>query len=176
MLFEEQRSDCRIKPGGLCAITRQTSRKADEKDLQEERMMDRENKRKKYDKSYYKTHACDEVFTCRVCDRMVVPQGAGTDHRNHCPNCLCSLHVDIEPGDRAADCGGIMDPIAVWVRRDGEWAIIHRCRRCGSLSSNRVAADDNPMKLMSIAMKPLCGPPFPIERIEELMGGEGSLR
>ncbi len=179
MLFEEQRSDCRIKPGGLCAITRQTSRKADEKDRQEERMMDRENKRKKYDKSYYKTHACDEVFTCRVCDRMVVPQGAGTDHRNHCPNCLCSLHVDIEPGDRAADCGGIMDPIAVWVRRDGEWAIIHRCRRCGSLSSNRVAADDNPMKLMSIAMKPLCGPPFPIERIEELtalMGGEGSLR
>jgi hypothetical protein len=34
------------------------------------------------------------------------------------------------------------------------------------------------MKLMSIAMKPLANPPFPIERIEELtkmMGGEGSL-
>ena len=30
------------------------------------------------------------------------------------------------------------------------------------LSSNRVAADDNPMKLMSIAMKPLCLPPFPL--------------
>ena len=47
------------------------------------------------------------------------------------------------------------------------------------LSSNRVAADDNPMKLMSIAMKPLCEPPFPLDRIEEmtaLMGGDGRLR
>ena len=55
----------------------------------------------------------------------------------------------------------------------------HRCKRCGALSSNRVAADDNPMKLMSIAMRPLSAPPFPLERIEEmtaLMGGEGSLR
>ncbi len=83
------------------------------------------------------------------------PQNAGSDHRNHCPNCLSSLHVDIEPGDRAADCGGIMEPVAVWVRKGGEWAIIHRCKRCGALSSNRVAADDNPMKLMSIAMRPL---------------------
>ena len=35
------------------------------------------------------------------------------------------------------------------------------------------------MKLMSIAMKPLCLPPFPIERIEELtalMGGDGQLK
>lgn len=104
--------------------------------------------------------------------------GAGSDHRNHCPNCLSSLHLDIEPGDRAADCGGIIDAVGVWVRKNGEWAIIHRCRRCGQLNSNRVAADDNPMKLMSIALKPLCSPPFPIERIEEmtkLMGGDGEL-
>ena len=39
-----------------------------------------------------------------------------------------------------------MDPIAVWVRKNGEWAIVHRCRRCGAMSSNRVAADDNPNK------------------------------
>ena len=36
------------------------------------------------------------------------------------------------------------------------------------LSPNRVAADDNPMKLMSIAMKPIANPPFPIERMEEM--------
>ena len=30
------------------------------------------------------------------------------------------------------------------------------------------AADDNPMKLMSIAMKPLCAPPFPLDYIEEM--------
>lgn len=141
--------------------------------------MNRENKRKKYEDNYYKDHPCNEPFTCKVCGRHVVPMGAGSNHRNHCPNCLSSLHVDIEPGDRASDCGGIMEPVAVWVRKNGEWAIIHRCRRCGTMSSNRVAADDNPMKLMSIALKPLCEPPFPIERIEEmtaLMSGDGSLR
>ena len=140
--------------------------------------MNRENKRKSLEKGYYKTHACSDSFTCRVCGRLVTPQSAGTDHRNHCPNCLSSLHVDIEPGDRASDCGGIMEPAAVWVRKGGEWAIIHRCRRCGALSSNRIAADDNPLKLMSIAMRPLSAPPFPIERIEEmthLMGGDGEM-
>ena len=75
--------------------------------------MNRENKRKTYKKDYYKTHACKESFTCKSCGREVVPTGAGSNHRNHCPNCLCSQHLDIEPGDRAADCGGLMEPIAV---------------------------------------------------------------
>lgn len=122
---------------------------------------------------------CNDYYRCKICGRLVTPQNAGSNHRNHCPNCLSSLHVDIEPSDRASDCGGIMEPVAVWVRKGGEWAIIHRCKRCGNLSSNRVAADDNPMKLMSIAMKPLCKPPFPLERIEEitvLMGGDGTMK
>lgn len=140
--------------------------------------MNRQTKRKQ-EKGYYKTHACTDHFVCKVCNRQVFPEGAGSDHRNHCPNCLTSLHVDIKPGDRESDCGGWMEPVAVWVRKGGEWAIIHRCRQCGEFSSNRVAADDNPMKLMSIAMKPLSEPPFPLERIEELvslMGGEGSMK
>ena len=102
--------------------------------------MNRENKRKTFEKGYYKTHACRDTFTCKVCGRLCTPENAGSDHRNHCPNCLSSLHVDIEPGDRESDCGGIMEPVAVWVRRGGEWAIIHRCKRCGALGSNRVAA------------------------------------
>ena len=141
--------------------------------------MNRENKRRQKDPGYYRTHRCEEVCTCKVCGRQVGPEGAGSSHRNHCPNCLHSLHVDDRPGDRAACCGGIMEPVGVWVRKGGEWAVIHRCRRCGHLSSNRVAADDNPMKLMSIALKPLALPPFPLERVEELtalMGGEGSLK
>ena len=146
--------------------------------LKEEIKLNRENKRKNYEKGYYKTHACNESFTCKICGRMVVSLGAGSDHRNHCPNCLHSLHVDIEPGDRASDCGGHMEPVAVWVRNKGEWAIIHRCKMCGDFSSNRVAADDNPMKLISIAMKPISQPPFPIERMEEMtkcMGGYENL-
>ncbi len=140
--------------------------------------MNRENKRKQFEKGYYKTHRSDNSFVCCVCGRPVAPGGAGSNHRNHCPNCLSSLHVDNEPGDRESGCGGVMEPIAVWVRKSGEWALIHRCRRCGKIGSNRVAADDNPMKLMSIAMKPLCLPPFPLERIEEmtaLMGGDGRM-
>ena len=141
--------------------------------------MNRENKKKSYKKGYYKSHACNESFTCKVCGRLVVPNGAGSDHRNHCPYCLTSMHLDIEPGDREADCGGAMEPVAVWVRKNGEWAIIHRCKICGALSSNRIAADDNPMQLMSIAMKPVSSPPFPLEKIEEmtkLMGGDGELK
>ena len=141
--------------------------------------MNRENKRKQYEKGYFKTHACADSFTCKVCGRLMTPENAGSEHRNHCNNCLCSLHVDIDPGDRASDCGGIMDPVAVWVRKGGEWAVVHRCRRCGALHSNRVAADDNPMKLMSIALRPLAEPPFPLEHIEEMtaaMAGDGELR
>ena len=132
--------------------------------------MKKENKRNKI---------CNNDFTCIACGRLVRFAGAGSGHRNHCPNCLCSLHLDISPGDRNADCGGVMEPIAVWVRKNGEWAIIHRCSRCGWLSSNRIAADDNPLKLMSIALKPVSSPPFPLERIEEMTrqsSGDGIIR
>ena len=120
--------------------------------------MNRENKRKQFEKGYYKNHKCSETFKCKVCGREVFPENAGSEHRNHCPNCLSSLHVDNEVGDRESDCGGIMEPIGVWVRKNGEWAIIHRCKRYGKISSNRTAADDNPMKLMSLALKPLAFP------------------
>ena len=117
--------------------------------------MNRENKRRKYDKNYYKKNPCTDSFTCKNCGWPIVSNGAGSNHRNHCPNCLCSVHVDNKPGDRDSGCGATMDPIGAWVRKDGEWALIHRCRYCGSMSSNRIAADDNPMKLMAIAIRPL---------------------
>ncbi len=104
-------------------------------------------------------------FTCRNCGAFASWEDAGSAHRNHCPRCLCSVHLDEVPGDRAADCGGLMEPIAVWVRAKGEWAIIHRCRQCGALSSNRIGADDDPTLLMSLAVRPLAQPPFPLERL-----------
>lgn len=114
----------------------------------------------------------NSYFNCRSCGARVELSGAGSEHRNHCPRCLCSVHLDNEPGDRAADCGGVMEPIGVWVRRDGEWALIHRCRSCGAFSSNRIAADDDPLKLMSIAVRPLASPPFPIEFLGRMTGTE----
>lgn len=131
--------------------------------------MNRENKKRKYDKNYYKKNPCTDSFTCRNCGWPIVSNGAGSNHRNHCPNCLCSLHVDETPGDRASNCGGIMEPIGVWVRSDGEWAIIHCCKHCGKLSSNRIAADDNPMKLMALAMKPVVSDFLDKDRLKEML-------
>jgi hypothetical protein len=88
----------------------------------------------------------------------------GTEHRNHCPSCLWSRHLDAHiPGDRGSDCGAAMEPIAVCVRADGEWALIHRCAGCAALDVNRIAGDDNPLVLMRLAVRPLAQPPFPLE-------------
>ena len=104
-----------------------------------------------------------ESFNCRRCGRPVPPQPYGSHHRNHCPHCLWSLHVDEAVGDRRCACRGKMEPIAVWVRDDGEWALIHRCTSCGTLRSNRIAADDNPWAMMSVAARALANPPFPVD-------------
>ena len=104
-------------------------------------------------------------FRCVHCAQEVAGQALGTEHRNHCPLCLWSKHLDATPGDRAADCGGAMEPVAVWVRPGGDWAIIHRCRRCGELHSNRIAGDDNELALVALAVRPLAQPPFPLERL-----------
>lgn len=101
-------------------------------------------------------------FVCKHCKRVVNPEPYGSQHRNHCPWCLWSLHVDNQPGDRASCCRGQMEAVAVWVRQDGEWAIIHRCQGCGVLKSNRIASDDHPWSLMALAAKPVSQPPFPI--------------
>jgi RNHCP domain len=105
-----------------------------------------------------------DSFRCRRC-RLDVPLTApGTQHRNHCPNCLWSRHVDDDvPGDRAAECSASMEPISVSVREDGEWALVHRCTACSTVHVNRIAGDDNPLVLMRLAVRPLARPPFPLE-------------
>ena len=78
--------------------------------------------------------------------------------------------MDIRPGDRRCGCRGLMEPIAVWVRHDGEWAIVHRCRKCKALRINRIAGDDGELPLLSLAVRPLAQPPFPLDRLA--MGAE----
>ncbi len=90
---------------------------------------------------------------CRLDVSLVAP---GTAHRNHCPNCLTSLHVDHRiPGDRAAQCRGRMEALSLTVRPDGEWMLIHQCLTCARLSSNRIAGDDNALALVRLALRPL---------------------
>jgi hypothetical protein len=89
-----------------------------------------------------------ETFRCRHCRTMVGPTLSGGRHRNHCPICLYSLHVDGKtPGDRASDCRSLMAPIGLHTRPSGEQAIVHRCLGCGFVRHNRVAADDSPFVL-----------------------------
>ena len=45
--------------------------------------MNRENKRKTFEKGYYKTHACNDTFTCKVCGRV----------------CTCLLYTSPSPRD-----------------------------------------------------------------------------
>jgi RNHCP domain-containing protein len=104
-------------------------------------------------------------FRCGHCRLDVSIDAVGTAHRNHCPNCLWSRHVDDSPGDRAAECGSLMEPIAITVRGNGEWVLVHRCRGCDELHLNRTAGDDNPLMLMRLAVQPLAQPPFPMEWI-----------
>ena len=102
-------------------------------------------------------------FICRYCGRTVSKEAPGTRHRNHCPWCLCSVHLDRKAGDRSSSCNGIMEPIAVSVRRGNEWVLIHRCSSCGALKENRIAGDDNELALMSLAVRPVAQPPFPLD-------------
>jgi hypothetical protein len=60
-----------------------------------------------------------------------------------------------------------MEPIGVSIQRNGEWSLVHRCTGCGTLRINRIASDDNEMLLLSLAVRPLSAPPFPLERIEK---------
>lgn len=83
----------------------------------------------------------NEGFTCAQCGGGVAPLANGSV-RNHCPHCLWSRHVDVHPGDRASDCGGDLEPVAV--EKDGKkgWLVVHRCTRCGARRRNRAALDD----------------------------------
>jgi hypothetical protein len=107
----------------------------------------------------------DSSFTCIVCGGHVPARGFGTNHRNHCPCCLWSRHLDEEPGDRGAACREPMEPIAIEVRKDGEWAIVHRCTGCGLIRTNRIGGDAHERALLALALRPIASPAFPLDDI-----------
>lgn len=113
-----------------------------------------------------------EKYQCCVCGWMPA-ENEPDGNWDHCPNCFASIH---ETGEDGCDCGGTLRPISVWVKPDDSWEIIQRCSLCGELTSAPISGDDNPIKLLSLAIKPLSIPPFPIEKMQEMttmMGGQG---
>jgi len=79
----------------------------------------------------------DSSFICENCGKEVKPLGYSS--RNHCPFCLWSLHLDVNPGDRASECGGKMEPVRVEIDSKKGYVIIHKCTKCGEIRRNRTA-------------------------------------
>jgi DNA-directed RNA polymerase subunit RPC12/RpoP len=83
----------------------------------------------------------NNAFTCAHCALEVLPLQNGSV-RNHCPHCLHSLHVDVNPGDRASDCLGLLEPVGVDYDGKKGWIVVHRCAKCGAERRNKAALDD----------------------------------
>ncbi|MFA6227608.1 MAG: RNHCP domain-containing protein [Patescibacteria group bacterium] len=79
-----------------------------------------------------------ENFKCEHCGAEV----KGSGYTNHCPKCLWSKHVDIEPGDRRAECGGLMRPIDLYYR-GGKWIVSQRCESCGFTRNDKIREEDD---------------------------------
>ena len=83
----------------------------------------------------------DEEFICENCGNKVQPLGYSC--RNHCPKCLCSKHVDVNPGDRAEECHGKLIPVGIETSNRKGYVIVFKCDKCGAIRKNKAAEDDN---------------------------------
>lgn len=92
----------------------------------------------------------DEEFKCENCGRHVPKLGYSC--RNHCPFCLYSKHVDIEPGDRLETCHGLLEPIGIETNGKKGYIIVFRCQKCGSIRKNKVAEDDDMDKVIALSV------------------------
>ncbi len=101
-------------------------------------------------------------FECSNCKRFVeFSKYIGTKHRNHCPFCLWSFHLDDKKsGDRKAICEGQMVPLGLTFKQEGldkygkkkqgELMLVHECQKCLKISINRIAGDDDHQALTEV--------------------------
>lgn len=97
-----------------------------------------------------KFNEIDEEFICDNCNKKV--DKLIYSSRDHCKYCLYSKHLDINPGDRASNCLGILVPIDVEKYKD-TYKIIYRCSKCGKQKKNIIAKDDDFDQLLYIMSK-----------------------
>ena len=83
----------------------------------------------------------DNEFNCVNCGKKV--EKLKYTSRDHCNNCLYSLHVDVFPGDRKNGCKGVLVPINVIQTSKKGQVIIYKCSKCGVEVRNVVAEDDD---------------------------------
>lgn len=87
-----------------------------------------------------------EDFVCEHCATKV----KGNGYTNHCPKCLWSKHVDVNPGDRLEACGGMMEPVALEKRKAG-YILTHKCQKCGLERKNYSAENDEVDSLIKLS-------------------------
>ena len=95
-----------------------------------------------------KFNMIDEAFTCEKCNKDVKPLKYTA--RDHCPHCLYSKHVDINPGDRLNTCKGLLKPIDIEKFKD-TYKIIYKCEKCNQIHKNIIANDDNYDEILKIS-------------------------
>ena len=90
----------------------------------------------------------DDSFVCANCGTKV--EKLGYTSRDHCNKCLCSIHIDINPGDRANTCKGLLVPISATPSAKKGYIITYRCEKCGQTHNNKIADDDKKSTLFSV--------------------------
>lgn len=90
----------------------------------------------------------DEEFICENCNKTIKPLGYTA--RDHCPYCLYSKHVDINPGDRANPCKGLLKPIGIEKFKD-TYKILYKCEKCHQTHKNIIAKDDDMNMIIKIS-------------------------
>ena len=93
----------------------------------------------------------DEEFICYNCNSKVNPLGYTA--RDHCPYCLYSLHIDINPGDRKENCHGLLKPISIEKNKKSDYKIIYKCEKCGKITKNIMAKDDNMDEIINLSVE-----------------------
>lgn len=93
----------------------------------------------------------DEEFVCENCGKQVPKLGYSC--RNHCPYCLYSKHVDINPGDRSEECHGLLQPIGLEIGSKKGYVIVFQCQKCGKITKNKAAEDDNMEKIIALSTR-----------------------
>lgn len=97
-----------------------------------------------------KFNMIDESFTCENCGKHV--NKLQYSARDHCPYCLYSKHVDINPGDRLNNCLGLLKPIDIEKYRN-TYKLIYKCSKCNQIHKNIVATDDNMNIIIQLSTK-----------------------
>lgn len=95
-----------------------------------------------------KFNRLDEGFICENCGKEVLKLKYTS--RDHCPFCLFSKHVDINPGDRANLCQGLMKPIDL-EKFNNTYKIVYKCCKCGEIHKNIMANDDDFNEIINIS-------------------------